>query len=238
MSSGTRPSFRYYGHSTVTFELPDGRVVMIDPWVKGNPMCPPELHEPDRIDAMLITHAHGDHFGDALELIRKHEPEVVVGGFEVCMWLTGEGVTTVAPMNPGGSQEVLGCKVTMVRADHSTGLEAEGRLIYGGVAAGYVVRMPDGYTFHHAGDTALYGDMKLTAELYQPELGFIPIGDLFTMGPLEAAYACRFLGLEQAVPIHYSTFPVLTGTPEAFAAEIERLGVDCEVLTVAAGATL
>jgi L-ascorbate metabolism protein UlaG (beta-lactamase superfamily) len=235
MSAGSRPPFRYFGHSTITFELPGGKVAMIDPWVRGNPACPPELHEqPERLDLMLITHAHGDHFGDALELAKKHG-SLVVAGFEVCMWLSAQGIENLAPMNPGGSQEVLGCKVTMVRADHSTGLEAEGRLIYGGVAGGYVVRMPDGYTFHHAGDTALYGDMKLTAELYAPELGFIPIGDLFTMGPREAAYACRFLDLRQAVPIHYGTFPPLTGTPAAFEEELRKLGVDCEVLTLAAG---
>ena len=172
MPRGSRPPFRYYGHSTITFELPGGEVVMIDPWVQGNPSCPPELHEPARVDAMLITHAHADHFGDVLELAKQ----IVVANFEVCMWLAGQGIEAIAPMNPGGSQEVLGCRVTMVRAEHSTGLEHEGRLIYGGVAAGYVVRMPDGYTFHHAGDTALYGDMKLTAELYAPELGFVPVG--------------------------------------------------------------
>lgn len=238
MSNSIRPPFLYYGHSTVAFHLPGGEVVMIDPWVAGNPACPPELHQVERIDAMLITHSHGDHFGDVLELARKCRPQVVVANFEICMWLAGQGIETVAPMNPGGSQEVLGCQVTMVRADHSSGLEAEGRLIYGGVAAGYVVRTPDGYTFHHAGDTALYGDMKLTAELYGPELGFIPIGDLFTMGPKEAAWACRFLGLRQAVPIHYGTFPPLTGTPEAFEAELAKLDVDCEVLTLAPGATL
>lgn len=235
MTSASRPPFRYFGHSTITFGTPDGKVVMIDPWTKGNPACPPELHEPERIDAMLITHAHTDHFGDVLELARKHQPEIVVANFEICMWLAGQGIETVAPMNPGGSQQVLGCRVTMVRADHTSGLETEGRLIYGGVAAGYVVRMPNGYSFHHAGDTALYGDMKLTAELYEPELGFVPIGDLFTMGPREAAYACRFLGLRQVVPIHYGTFPPLTGTPDAFERELAALGIDCEVLTLAAG---
>jgi L-ascorbate metabolism protein UlaG (beta-lactamase superfamily) len=238
MSRGTRPPFRYYGHSTITFELPGGEVVMIDPWVTGNPACPPELHRPERVDAMLITHPHDDHFGDVLELAERLQPKVVVANYEVCMWLAGKGIEGTAPMNPGGSQEVLGCRVTMVRAEHSTGLTDEGRLIYGGVAAGYVVQMPDGYTFHHAGDTALYGDMKLTAELYRPELGFVPIGDLFTMGPLEAAYACKFLNLRQVVPIHYGTFPPLTGTPEAFERQLAELGVDCDVVTVAPGAEL
>ncbi len=232
--SGTRPLFRYYGHSTVSFDLPGGEVVMIDPWVMGNPACPAELHQPSRIDVMLVTHAHSDHFADVLELARRHEP-LVVANFEVCTWLAGQGVANVAPMNPGGSQEVAGCRVTMVRAEHSSSIETERGLIYGGVAAGYVVRLPDGYTFHHAGDTALYGDMEWTRRMYGPELGFLPIGDLFTMGPAEAARAVELLGLRQAVPIHYGTFPVLTGTPAAFESELAALGVDCEVLAVPAG---
>lgn len=236
--SGARPPFVYYGHSTLTFELASGEIVMIDPWVRGNPSCPVALHEPERIDALLITHAHSDHFADAVELAKRHRPKIVVANFEVGAWLIAQGVAHVSSMNPGGSQDVLGCRVTMVRAEHSSSLEVEGRLLYGGVAAGYVVRMADGYTFHHAGDTALYGDMRLTAELHRPDLGFLPIGDLYTMGPLEAAHACRLLKLRQVVPIHYGTFPVLTGTPADFEAELRQLEVDCEVLTLAPGTSL
>ena len=232
--AGSRPPFRYFGHSTVSFELAGGEVVMIDPWVMGNPSCPDEEMPIERLDAMLVTHAHADHFADVVELARRHDP-LIVANFEICMWLGAQGLEKLAPMNPGGAQEVLGCAVTMVRAEHSSSIDTGDGLIYGGVAGGYVVRLPDGYTFLHAGDTAVYGDMELTARLHGPSLGFVPIGDLFTMGPREAALATRLLGLEQVVPIHYGTFPVLTGTPAAFTAELEALGVDCEVLAVKPG---
>jgi L-ascorbate metabolism protein UlaG (beta-lactamase superfamily) len=132
-------------------------------------------------------------------------------------------------MNLGGSQEVLGHKVSMVRADHSCGISDGDRILYGGTAAGYVVRLEGGYTFYHAGDTALFSDMQLIAELYRPELAFLPIGDLFTMGPDQAARACRYLGVRRVIPIHWGTFPLLTGTPESLGSHLESLGIACEM---------
>ena len=181
-----RPKFTFYGHATVRCDLPGGEVMLIDPWVGQNPACPDELKELERLDAMLITHAHFDHIADAVELAKRHEPEIVVGCFEVCHWLTSKGVKNTSAMNLGGCQEVLGHRVSMVRADHSCGITDGDQILYGGTAAGYVVRLEGGYTFYHAGDTALFTDMQLIAELYRPELVFLPIGDLFTMGPDQA----------------------------------------------------
>ena len=230
------PRFRYYGHSTVSFDLPGGELVLIDPYLAENPVCPPASRDLPRLDAMLITHAHIDHFADAVELGKKHRPSTIVANYEICSWLESQGlVEETSPMGIGGSQQVLGCKVTMVRADHSAGLEDGDRMIYGGTAAGYVVRLPDGFTFYHAGDTALFGDMKLIGQIYKPDLAFLPVGDRFTMGPKEAAWACRLLEPKQVVPIHWGTFSFLTGRPRDFERELAGLGIDCEVLVVQPG---
>ena len=123
----------------------------------------------------------------------------------------------------------------MVRADHSSGLRAGDRLVYGGDASGFMVRLDSGYTFYHAGDTALFGDMQLFGELWRPELAFLPIGDLFTMDPNQAARACRFLGVRRVIPIHWGTFPALTGTPAQLERDLSDLGIRCEVVRLAPG---
>lgn len=235
MNQQQRPKFTYLGHATVRCELPDGRVALIDPWVKGNPSCPEEHYDLGRLDALLITHAHFDHMGDAVEVAKEYEPDIVVAGFEVCHYLENQGVANCAPMNLGGTQEVLGLKVSMVRADHSSGLTDGDKIIEGGAASGFVIRLPGGYTFYHAGDTALFSDMQLIAELYRPELAFLPIGDLFTMDPHQAARACRYLGVRKVVPIHWGTFPGLTGTPAQLEQALSDLGVNCETVTLHPG---
>src|SRR4051812_24420513 len=175
MNQQPRPSFTYLGHAAVRCDLPSGEVVLIDPWV-SNPRCPETLRHFERVDAILITHAHSDHVGDAVSIAKRHKPRHVIANFELCGWLTSQGLQHCSGMNPGGTQELLGLHVSMVRADHSSSFEHGGQTIYGGVAGGFVVRLPGGYTFYHAGDTALYSDMQLLAELYRPELAFLPIG--------------------------------------------------------------
>lgn len=235
MHQQSRPKFTYLGHATVRCDLAGGEVVLIDPWVTNNPSCPDELKDLGRLDAILITHGHFDHMGDAVEIARQYRPKVVAGCFEVCQYLESQGVENCSGMNLGGCQDVLGLSVTMVRADHSSAILDGDRLINGGVAAGYVVRLANGYTFYHAGDTALFSDMQLIAELWRPELAFLPIGDLFTMDPHQAARACRYLGVRKVVPIHWGTFPALTGTPEQLEKALSDLGVNCEVVTLQPG---
>jgi L-ascorbate metabolism protein UlaG (beta-lactamase superfamily) len=235
MNRDERPKFTSLGHATIRCDLPGGEVVLIDPWVAHNPACPEALKQFDRLDALLVTHGHFDHAGDAVELARRYRPKIVVGNFEVCQWLEGKGVENCSAMNVGGSQEVLGSTVTMVRADHSSAISDGERLVDGGVAAGYVVRLAGGYTFYHAGDTALFSDMQLIGELYRPELAFLPIGDRFTMDPLQAARACRYLGVGTAIPIHWGTFPLLTGTPEQFRTAASELGLTTDVVTLRPG---
>ncbi len=232
MSHHPRPKFTFLGHATVRCDLPGGETVLIDPWVMGNPACPEGLKTFDRLDAMLITHAHSDHMGDAVEIAKRYRPGRVIANYEICSWLASKGVENCVGMNLGGSQEVLGLRVTMVRADHSSGL-ADGS--YGGLASGFVVRLPEGYTFYHAGDTALFSDMQLIGELYRPDLAFLPIGDLYTMDPHQAAMACRYLGTRKVIPIHWGTFPALTGTPEQLEAELRSAGANCRVVTLKPG---
>jgi L-ascorbate metabolism protein UlaG (beta-lactamase superfamily) len=140
-------------------------------------------------------------------------------------------------MNLGGSQTVLGARITQVRADHSSGFQREGWSIYGGTASGFVVRLADGFCFYHAGDTALFSDMKLFGELYQPRLAFLPIGDLFTMDPEQAAHAAKLLSCQWVVPIHWGTFPELTGRPAELRAHLRALGSPIEVVELAPGAS-
>jgi L-ascorbate metabolism protein UlaG (beta-lactamase superfamily) len=235
ISEHPRPRFTYLGHATVRCDLPGGEVILIDPWVENNPACPDELKSFDRLDAVLITHGHFDHMGDAVAICEEHAPAQVVANFEICNWLESKGVESCSPMNTGGSQEVLGCKVSMVRADHSSGITDGDTIVYGGVAGGFVVRLPEGYTFYHAGDTALFTDMQLIAEMHRPELAFLPIGDRFTMDPHQAARACRLLGVREAIPIHWGTFPPLTGTPKQFETCCGDLGNNCTVVTLQHG---
>ena len=230
-----RPTFTYLGHATVRCDLPGGEVVLIDPWVQGNPACPEALRRFDRLDAMLITHAHFDHMGDAIELAKAHRPKIVVANYEICTWLASKGVESCAGMNLGGSQDVLGLKVTMVRADHSSGISDGDRNLYGGLAAGFIVKLPGGFTFYHAGDTALFSDMQLLGDFYRPELAFLPIGDVYTMDPMQAARACRYLGVRRVIPIHWGTFPALTGTPQKLIKALSDQGVNCEVIGLKPG---
>jgi L-ascorbate metabolism protein UlaG (beta-lactamase superfamily) len=211
----------WLGHGTFKFRLDSGEVLVIDPWVEGNPLYPPG-HEFDRVDAILISHGHFDHIHDAIPLAARFHPKVV-GIYETCHWLESKGVQNTSAMNKGGSQTVGPVTVTMTHAVHSCGILDDGKIIYGGEAAGYVIRFADGRTLYFSGDTNVFSDMSLIRELYQPSLAFLPVGDLYTMSPREAAVACRLLTPAVVIPMHFGTFPPLTGSPSELAARIADL---------------
>jgi L-ascorbate metabolism protein UlaG (beta-lactamase superfamily) len=195
--------------------------VVLDPWLE-NPKYPAG-HTFSRVDAILVSHGHFDHIAGAAALAKQFSA-TVVGIYEVCTYLKSKGVENVSPMNKGGSQRVGPIKVTMTHALHSSGIEDEnGNLVYAGEPAGYVLHCEGGRNAYFAGDTAVFSDMQIIEQLYHPELAFLPIGDLFTMDPQQAALACRFLKPRKVIPMHYGTFPPLVGRPENLAELIRDL---------------
>lgn len=218
----------WLGHATVQLRLESGEIFVLDPWTDGNPAYP-KNHSFDRVDVILISHGHFDHIHDAVPLAKKFSP-TVVAIYETATWLESKGVKNTSAMNKGGSQKVGPVTVTMTHAVHSCGILDDGKIIYGGEAAGYVLRLPDGRAIYFAGDTNVFSDMALIAELYAPKLAFLPIGDLFTMSPREAAKAARLLNAATIIPMHFGTFPALTGRPEQLSELIRDLPTEVRAL--------
>ena len=214
----------WLGHATFLVVTPGGKALILDPWVTGNPATPTDKKKIEKLDYMLISHGHRDHFADAVDLAKKHNPKIA-GMYELCTFLQKKGAKQIAPMNKGGTQQVGDIKVSMVNAHHSNTIDDDGTSVPGGEPCGFVVEFENGFTVYHAGDTCVFGDMAIIRELYAPDLCMLPIGDLFTMGPREAAYACTLLKPQAVIPMHYATFPALTGTPEGFENELKARGV-------------
>ena len=216
----------WLGHGTFQLRLDSGEVFVMDPWVEGNPVYPSN-HKFERVDAILVSHGHFDHIHDAVPLAKRFKPKVVAI-YETCVWLTSKGVENCSGMNKGGTQDVGPVKVTMTHAVHSCGISDGDQIIYGGEAAGYILTLSDNRVIYFSGDTNVFSDMQLIEKLYRPDLAFLSIGDFYTMGPREAALACRMLNARKVIPMHYGTFPQLTGQP-ALLAELLRDFPQCDV---------
>jgi len=220
-------SITWLGHSTFVLQLPSGQRIVTDPWL-SNPNCPASWSKPDAlkpVDLILLSHGHADHSHDVVALARATGAPVVCL-FELGRHLAGKGLQNVCDMGIGGTQELKGIRVTMTNAVHSGSVVEEGQAVYLGGAAGFIVRAPHLPTIYFAGDTALFGDMKMLGEIYAPQIAFLPIGDHYTMGPDTAAIAARWLGVRQVVPMHWGTFPLLTGTAAALRDELQGSGID------------
>ena len=202
----------WLGHSAFRLDTSGGKRVYVDPFLNGNPKCPEGEREPERADIVAVTHGHGDHVGDTVDIAKKHG-STVVAIVELSGWLGKHGVDDgkLPGPNKGGTVDVDGVTFTVVNAFH-TGSAPDGS--YGGDPAGFVVTTEDGKKLYFAGDTCLFGDMQLIGRVYQPDVAIVPIGDHYTMGPKEASVAIELLGVKRVVPCHWGTFPVLTGTPD------------------------
>lgn len=236
-------SITWFGHATFLVQTPGGKRILIDPFLTHNPATPSDRKDPGPVDLILITHGHGDHCSDAVDIAKKTGASIVcmpeMGAF---LGKKGLDQSKLVEANKGGPIPLpdFGVTLIMTHAIHSGGIEDGDTVVYGGEPAGYVVTLNDGgFTFYFAGDTALFSNMELISELYEPTLALLPIGGWYTMGPREAARAVRYLSTVRAViPMHYGTFPVLTGTPDALKAELTKLGVTTEILTMTPGETI
>ncbi|HMI30228.1 MAG TPA: metal-dependent hydrolase [Candidatus Limnocylindrales bacterium] len=225
----------WIGHGTVLYRSAKGKNVLVDPWVDSNPAAPPAAKNLPPIDLMLVTHGHHDHVADLIPIATKHSPDIVCI-LEMAHHYETKGVQKLHGMNKGGTLELQGIRSTMVHAVHSSSILDGDRLVPVGEPAGFVIEFENGTRVYHAGDTAVFSDMKLIAEIYHPSIAVLPIGDHYTMSPLEAAVAARMLAVHSVLPIHHSTFPALTGTPAAFRKHLEGSGI--EILDVRPGETV
>jgi L-ascorbate metabolism protein UlaG (beta-lactamase superfamily) len=224
---GTRVT--WLGHATVLVQLPSGANLLIDPFIEHNPKYPEGFVLPEKIDFVLLTHAHFDHTADVIPVAKKHGA-TVVAMVELAQYFAGKGVASTIGMNLGGTLQLPGVAVTLVEAKHSSSIQEGELFLYLGEAAGIVLSIEDGPVLYHAGDTAVFRDMELIRELYAPDVAMLPIGGHYTMGPKDAALAAKFLQPQRILPLHWGTFPPLTGTPQ----ELAKLVSDPESVALVA----
>jgi L-ascorbate metabolism protein UlaG (beta-lactamase superfamily) len=212
---------QFLGHATFKVITPEGKIIIIDPWLIDNPFIPEHCKQQDKIDLMLITHGHDDHLDVQItSIIEKTKPTIVAN--PICRWyLLEKGIDNklFEPMNIGGTISSKDVKITMVNALHLAHInEVEDKAIFPHSTVGFIIELSDGIKIYFAGDTGIFSDMLLIGDIYKPTIAVLPIGDRYTMGPLEASHAIKLLNVKQVIPFHYGTYPSLTGTPEALKA--------------------
>jgi L-ascorbate metabolism protein UlaG (beta-lactamase superfamily) len=211
----------WLGHSAFRIDLPDA-ALLIDPFLSGNPKFEGAISEVTKgVTHIVLTHGHDDHIGDAVDIAKKTGAQIV-GNFELCMYLHGQGAENINPGNTGGRIPCGSFEVALTPALHSSSATVDGKTVYLGNPNGVVILPASGPRLLHFGDTAIFSDMALVHEFYRPDIGLIPIGDRFTMdGPTAALAVRRFFDFRHVIPMHYGTFPIIDQTPDAFVAAME-----------------
>jgi L-ascorbate metabolism protein UlaG (beta-lactamase superfamily) len=231
-AQAVEPKLKWLGHAAFQYTSRGGKIFLIDPWIT-NPKAPKNITF-THIEGILVTHGHSDHVGEAFDLAKKFNAPLVAS-YELTGIAKRHGVTNVIPLNPNGSAKIETVTITAVPAIHSSSYKEGENDIYAGVAMGFVVSDEGAATFYHAGDTAVFSDMALIAELYSPQIALLPIGGVYTMKPAEAAIAARSLQVRTIIPMHYGTFSALTGTPAELEREMKRRGVLSRVVVMTPG---
>jgi L-ascorbate metabolism protein UlaG (beta-lactamase superfamily) len=224
----------WLGHATVLVQTGRGTNILIDPFIAQNPKYPKDFVLPAKIHYVLLTHGHSDHISDAAPVAARHN-STVVAIYELAAYIANKGVANTIGMNLGGTVQLDDVAATMVEAKHSSAAQDEQGTHDVGVAAGFVLTIADGPVLYHAGDTTVFSDMKLIRELYRPEVAMLPIGGHYTMGPREASMAVRLLEPKMVLPLHFGTFPPLTGTPDQLAALVDA---NVQVVRLAPGESI
>jgi L-ascorbate metabolism protein UlaG (beta-lactamase superfamily) len=216
---------RWLGHAGFEIELAN-KILLIDPWLTGNPLAAVTVSDIKKTDIVCVTHDHGDHLGDAVEIC-KRTGATFVGIHELSVYAEEQGVKDVVGINIGGTVNVKGIGITMVQAFHSSGR---------GAPTGFVIKA-EGKVMYHTGDTGLFGDMKLIGEIHHPDVALIPIGDYYTMGPRDAAEAVKLIKPAVVIPMHYRTFTVLSPSAEDFIKFVKEKAPKVKVIALKPGET-
>lgn len=219
ITGGGLVKLRWFGHSAFEIRSRENLKILIDPFISNNPLSPVKVEELDA-DIICVTHGHADHFGDTMEIANR-TGAVIVGNHEHSVYLARQGFDTEG-MNIGGSIELHNIKITMVEAKHSSDMDFIEEIGAGGSACGYIIQLENGRKIYHTGDTGIFSDMRdVIGAIYKPDIALIPIGDRYTMGPVEAAIASQWINPELVIPMHYNTFPVIQQNPGEFAERVE-----------------
>lgn len=225
-------SIRWLGHAFFRVETSRGKIIIIDPWVTGNPLCPVKIEDIDKADLVLVTHDHLDHASNVVD-VAKRTGAIIVGCPETVSRLkSGQNLPESQVifwgigMNIGGTAVVDGISITMTQALHTSET---------GVPTGYVIKLEDGTTIYHAGDTGIFKSMELLGELYNIDVALLPIGSCFTMDPLQAAHAVKMIKPRKVIPMHYRTFPILEQDAFRFVSLVKQKAPDVEVIVLDPG---